>query len=179
MVQWISKAKCLFPPSTFLTKWGHGRGDGVLQSSKVSLMSTSHQKNLLCFQKGKVPVSKSFKLGGDQFEPLHYFGLLLIGKITKREGVAFPPFSSRGAHRPFSQKTPVGEAPKVKYEGTAKHTTRSEAWGRPDSSHLSSSHSNWAQLQESFQLQTKCGLKKYSQVLWWDRQQLPSRDGKC
>lgn len=89
-------------------------------------------ETLLCLQKGRVPTSKSLRLGGVRFEPLCYFGLLVTGKRAKREGVAFPPFPSHGAHGHFSQKTPVGKAPKVKYEvgvdhGTAKHTTRSKA----------------------------------------------------
>lgn len=37
-----------------------------------------------------MPASETLRLLGVRFEPFHYFGLLLIGKIAKREGVAFP-----------------------------------------------------------------------------------------
>lgn len=95
----------------------------------------------------------------------------------------------RGGHLclsflPMVERTPVSKAPKVKHEvgadhGTAKHKTRNEVRGRPDSLCLSSSHnSHWAQLQKTNQLQTKCGLKRSSQVLGWNRQHLPSRDVK-
>lgn len=51
---------------------------------------------------------------GVRFEPFHYFGLLLIGKIAKREGLAFPLLSM--VTMGTLHKRPQGVNPRVKYE---------------------------------------------------------------
>lgn len=168
------KDKSIIPPAlSWLSKY-RGRGWSLMEQH------TNHDvlkplESLLCLQKETASMSKSLRLGGVSFEPLRHINDMQDSQ--KRGGRLSIPF------RPTVGGNPVSKAPKDKYEvgadhGTAKHKTRSETWGRPDSLCFLSSHSKWARLQETCQLQTKCWLKRSSQVLGWDRQHLPPREGK-
>lgn len=169
---------CIPPPPALTSLPSDNRAEGV-----GSHRAAKHLWCLHAFRKYLVP---SERKGAHEQKPQTWKSRVWASSLflalgdrqeSQKRACGFPSLSF-----PW-QTRPQLVSPEVTYEvdadnKSAKHKKRSEVGGRLDSLHLLSSHSNWAQLQDWYQLQTKCGLKRSSQVLEWDRQHLPSRDGR-
>lgn len=119
-----------------------------------------------------MPASESLGLLGVEFEPFHYFGLLLIGRIAKRKRVVFPflPMVTMGTFH----KRPQWVKPRMKYEVGMKLSVlipellNVQQAGRCEAGWTLVPLEQSQQLSPAagmLQLQAKCEIKRSTQVL--------------